>query len=148
MNKQISFLIVIIFLVASMAGVYIYWNIQTSKHITPTGVGNSVPEKTSDEITAELDKDMAELETVASNKDLETLDEDLAAVTEDETSSTEAVGTDNRKETEMTVDTSSLENLEEELGGELNDFAGDLSDLEQTATDNSLDNLDDSLANF
>ncbi len=148
MSKQTSFLIIIIFLVAAAAGGYIYWNLQTSKQAAPASSGKPAVEKPSDEITAELDKEMAELEEVANDKDLETLDEDLAAVAEEETGLIEATETDNTGAMKTTVDTSSLENLEEELGGELDDFAGDLNDLEQTAADNSLDNLDDSLANF
>ena len=143
MNKQILFLIVIVLAVVAAAGGYIYWSLQSvSQPVPAKGEKSAVVEKT-DEITAELDKDMVSLEEVADEKGLAGLDEDLAAVAEEETATKKTT-----IESGTGINTSSLDNLADELSGELDDFSSDLTELGETASDNSLDNLDNSLADF
>jgi len=92
--------------------------------------------------TESFSQDIAELEEMGQDTALNTLDQDLLAVSE------EVSGTAPEASEAAEVDISSVENLESELDAELDAFLNDLTDLEGFESDPSLDNLDNALSSL
>lgn len=92
--------------------------------------------------TESLSQDIADLEIMEEDKNLETLEEDLATVDE------ETPPEQKLPPRGTAVDVSEIVNLESELDTELAGFSNDLTDLEGFEGDVSLDNLDDALFGF
>ncbi len=98
-----------------------------------------------------LNEDVSELEGLVAEDELGTLDSDLAALA-DSDSSTEGQSDNGQAgsgQTSGTVfDVSDMESLEAELGSELDSLSSSLSDLGEVGDDSSLDNLDSTLADI
>jgi len=95
-------------------------------------------EELSQEIKS-LSQDTSDLEIVAEDKNLDTLEEDLLALAEEIPLEQELPPT-------PAIDISEIENLEKEFSTELEGILNDLTDLEGFEEDASLYNLDDSLS--
>ena len=125
-----------IIIVAVAVGVY--WHSQESKVTAPPETALPETEELSQE-TENLSQDISDLETIAEDKNLDTLEEDLSAVSGETPLEQELPPTSG-------VDVSEVENLESELSAELDGISSDLTDLEEFEEDASLDNFDASLS--
>ncbi len=111
----------------------IYWYLQKSKTATFPETAELTQE------TEHLSQDISELETVAEDKNLNTLEEDLSALSGETPLEQELPPT-------PSIDISEVESLESELSAELDGISNDLTDLKGFEGDASLDNLDASLS--
>lgn len=91
--------------------------------------------------TEGLSQDILELETMAEDKNLDTLETDLLAVAEE-------IPLEQELPSISVTDVSEIENLEKELSAELEGILNDLADLEEFEGDTSLNNLDTSLSDL
>ncbi len=125
-----------IIIVAVVVGVC--WHSQKSKVTAPPKTALPETEELNQE-TENLSQDISDLETIAEDKNLETLEGDLSAVSGETPLEQELPPTSG-------VDVSEVENLESELSAELDGISSDLTDLEEFEEDASLDNFDASLS--
>lgn len=92
--------------------------------------------------TESLSQDASDLEAIEKDKNLDSLDEDLSAVSEGEQLE------QGSPKTPTGVDTSEIENLESEISDDLTGLTNDVTDLEGYEEDTSLNELDSSLSGF
>lgn len=145
---QVVYLLIgLVVIVAVVIGVYWYSQksevTELSEIKKPALEVKGIPEISDiEKIAPEIDallKDISELETVAEDKSLDTLKEDLSALTEETPSEKELPST-------PAIDISDIESTEKELSTELEGILNDLTDLEGFEEDTSLDELDTSLS--
>jgi len=141
MAKKIYFFAALIVLVAAVIiGLRWYW--QPANNLS-----------SDQQLAYEVDsfsQDMADLESIADDQSLNSLDGDLSFLTVNEDSQPASVNSVSSESSSAAVpapviDTQELETLDNDLNVELDGLSGDLNDLDSFENDNSLDNLDDSL---
>ncbi len=133
MKEKVYLLVGAVIIIAVIIG--IYWYSQGPKPA-------QLPE--TEGLTQEIEglsQDISELETIAEDKNLDTLEQDMSAIAEETPLEQELPQT-------PTVDVSSIEDTEKELSAELEGILNDLTDLEEFEGDTSLDQLEESLSGF
>jgi len=134
MNKKLYFLIagVLLVIIAAVIGIY-YWHSQSPK-VTVLPETEELSQETEN-----FSQDITDLETIAEDKNLDTLEGDLSAVSEE-------TPLEQKLPSISIIDVNEVENLESELSAELDGISNDLIDLQSFEGDSSLDNLDSSLS--
>ncbi len=134
MTKKIYLLIgALVIIVAAAVGVL--WHYQASKS---TSTELLETQKLTQEIE-NLSQDILDLETIAEDKNLDTLEEDMSAISGETPLEQELSPT-------PTVSIDEIENLENELSIDLEGISNDLTDLGEFEEDSSLEGLDASLS--
>ena len=143
MQKKVYFLAgAAVIIIAVVVGAC--WHFQGPKTGVQVGVssekeGLSQTEELLNQETGSLSQDISDLEIIAEDENLETLEGDLSAVSGE---------TPLEQELPLTpgIDVGEVESLESELSAELDGISSDLTDLEGLEEDASLDSLDASLS--
>jgi len=138
MQKKVYFLIGAA-VVVIVAVIGICWYFQAQKK----GVQMGIPSETEElnQETEVLSQDVSDLETIAEDKNLDTLEKDLSAVSGE-------TPLEQELPSNAGIDVSKVEDLESELSAELDGISNDLTDLKGFEEDASLDDLDASLSGF
>ena len=156
MQKKVFLLVGAVIVIVAVA-IGIYWYSQGPKTTVPpetkeleqetgpkvTAPSEVVPSETEElsQETEGLSQDISDLEIVAEDKNLDTLEEDLSAISGETPLEQELPSTPG-------IDVSEVENMESELSAELDGILNDLTDLEGFEEDTSLNELDSSLSGF
>jgi len=143
MQKKVYFLAgAAVIIIAVVVGAC--WHFQGPKTGVQVGVpsekeGLSQTEELLNQETGSLSQDISDLEIIAEDENLETLEGDLSAVSGETPLEQELPSTPG-------IDVGEVESLESELSAELDGISSDLTDLEGLEEDASLDSLDASLS--
>ncbi len=141
--------LIAVFIFAASAALWYYHKEQPKTAVNP--------QKEEDELAREtenLSNDVADLDSLEKDSEMETLDDDLSVIAE-ETSTFEDKENNNpaEKPSVSPIPASSgegtngeMDNLQTELSDELDVLSDDMTDMESYGNDNSLGDLDDSLS--